>query len=48
MAVATVSAALYPAIPVLLALIFLRERVDRRLALGLVGAASAIALLALP
>ncbi|QIS18253.1 EamA family transporter [Nocardia terpenica] len=48
MAVATVSAALYPAIPVLLALIFLRERVNRRQALGLFGAASAIALLALP
>ncbi|QIS11524.1 EamA family transporter [Nocardia arthritidis] len=48
MAVATVLAALYPAIPVLLALIFLRERVNRRQTAGLLGAATAIALLALP
>ncbi|MBF6330368.1 EamA family transporter [Nocardia transvalensis] len=48
MAVATVLAALYPAIPVLLALIFLHERVNRRQTIGLLGAASAITLLALP
>jgi drug/metabolite transporter (DMT)-like permease len=47
-AVATVLAALYPAIPVLLALVFLHERVGRRQTAGLCVAAAAIALLALP
>lgn len=47
MAIATVLAALYPAIPVLLALVVLRERISRRQTAGLCGAAAAIALLAL-
>ncbi|WP_225824108.1 EamA family transporter [Streptomyces naphthomycinicus] len=47
MAVATVLAALYPAIPVLLALVFLHERLTRRQTAGLVCAAAAIALIAL-
>jgi drug/metabolite transporter (DMT)-like permease len=46
-AVATVLAALYPAIPVVLALVVLRERVGRWQTIGLCGAAAAIALLAL-
>ncbi|MGW2100105.1 EamA family transporter [Streptomyces olivaceoviridis] len=47
MAVATVLSALYPAIPVLLALVFLHERLTRWQAAGLVCAAAAIALIAL-
>jgi drug/metabolite transporter (DMT)-like permease len=47
MAVATVLSALYPAIPVLLALVFLQERLNRRQAAGLACAAVAIALIAL-
>ncbi|MET8560894.1 EamA family transporter [Streptomyces flaveolus] len=47
MAVATVLSALYPAIPVLLALAFLHERLTRRQTAGLVCAAAAIALIAL-
>lgn len=47
MAVATVLSALYPAIPVLLALAFLHERLTRRQTTGLVCAAAAIALIAL-
>ncbi|MET8768066.1 EamA family transporter [Streptomyces sp. NPDC004658] len=47
MAVATVLSALYPAIPVLLALAFLHERITRRQTAGLVCAAAAIALIAL-
>lgn len=45
-AVATVLAALYPAVPVVLALVLLRERLGRWQAVGLCGAAGAIALLA--
>ncbi|MFI0446061.1 EamA family transporter [Actinomadura sp. 6N118] len=45
LAVASVLAALYPVIPVVLALIFLRERLTRKQALGLCGAGTAIALL---
>ncbi|MET8678544.1 EamA family transporter [Streptomyces sp. NPDC004647] len=47
MAVATVLSALYPVIPVVLALVFLHERVSRGQALGLAGAGTAIALIAL-
>ncbi|MEU6592194.1 EamA family transporter [Streptomyces sp. NPDC046881] len=47
MAVATVLSALYPAIPVLLALVFLHERLTRWQAAGLVCAAAAIGLIAL-
>jgi drug/metabolite transporter (DMT)-like permease len=47
MAVATVLSALCPAVPVLLALFFLNERLTRRQAAGLVCAAAAIALVAL-
>ncbi|MEU1013648.1 EamA family transporter [Streptomyces sp. NPDC005890] len=47
MAVATVLSALYPAIPVLLALVFLHERPTRWQTAGLVCAAAAIALIAL-
>ncbi|MBO2452671.1 DMT family transporter [Actinomadura barringtoniae] len=47
-AVATVLAALYPAVPVVLALVFLRERLNRKQVLGLCGAGAAIALIALP
>jgi drug/metabolite transporter (DMT)-like permease len=43
----TVLAALYPAVPVLLALLFLRERLARVQVLGLVCAASAITLITL-
>ncbi|HKN99479.1 MAG TPA: EamA family transporter [Pseudonocardiaceae bacterium] len=45
--IATVLAALYPAIPVVLALVLLRERIGRWQTVGLCGAAAAIALLAL-
>ncbi|GAA2592658.1 EamA family transporter [Actinomadura fulvescens] len=48
LAVATVLAALYPVIPVVLALVFLRERLTRRQILGLCGAGAAIALLTVP
>ncbi|HJQ45451.1 MAG TPA: EamA family transporter [Amycolatopsis sp.] len=47
-AVATVLAALYPAIPVLLALLLLRERLTARQAVGVCAVGVAIALLALP
>jgi drug/metabolite transporter (DMT)-like permease len=47
LAVATVLAALYPAVPVLLALVFLRERLSRAQVAGLLGAAAAIALVSL-
>ncbi|NGN68890.1 DMT family transporter [Streptomyces sp. A7024] len=45
--VAVVLAALYPAVPVLLALAFLGERCSGRQALGLAGAGGAVALIAL-
>ncbi|MFG2191526.1 EamA family transporter [Streptomyces sp. NPDC048639] len=45
-AVATVLSALYPVIPVLLAVALLHERVGRGQALGLLGAGAAIALIA--
>lgn len=48
LAVASVLAALYPVIPVVLALIFLRERLTRKQVLGLCGAGAAIALLTVP
>ncbi|MBP2471590.1 drug/metabolite transporter (DMT)-like permease [Crossiella equi] len=44
--VAVVLSALYPVIPVLVALLFLRERVSRAQVLGLVGAAAAVVLIA--
>lgn len=47
LAVASVLAALYPVLPVLLALVFLHERVTKRQAVGLAGAALAISLIAL-
>ncbi|MGN9816349.1 hypothetical protein ACTMUQ_13525 [Streptomyces sp. SD11] len=47
MAIATVLSALYPAIPVLLALMLLKGRLNRRRAVGLVCAAPAIGLIAL-
>ncbi|MGP4015226.1 EamA family transporter [Saccharopolyspora sp. 5N708] len=47
MAVAVVLAALYPAIPVILALLLLDERINRRQLLGLLCAAATIALLSL-
>ncbi|GKQ35002.1 EamA family transporter [Streptomyces sp. A012304] len=46
LAVAVVIASLYPALPVVLGLVLLRERVDRWQAVGLVGAAAATVLLA--
>lgn len=47
LAVATALAALYPAVPVLLALVFLRERLSRAQVAGLLGAGAAIALVSL-
>lgn len=47
LAVAVVLASLYPALPVVLGLAVLHERVDRRQAAGLLGAAAATVLLAL-
>ncbi|MEQ0561959.1 EamA family transporter [Amycolatopsis sp. NEAU-NG30] len=47
LAIATVLAALYPAVPVLLALVFLRERLSRAQVAGLAGAGAAIALVSL-
>ncbi|WP_020668476.1 DMT family transporter [Amycolatopsis nigrescens] len=47
MSVATVLAALYPAIPVVLGLVLLSERVNRRQVAGLLFAGAAIAMLAL-
>ncbi|MEU5881166.1 EamA family transporter [Spirillospora sp. NPDC047279] len=48
LAVASVLAALYPVVPVVLALVVLRERVTSRQAAGLAGAVAAIALLTVP
>lgn len=45
--VVTVLAALYPAVPVVLALLFLRERLDFRQVIGVCGVASAIVLISL-
>jgi drug/metabolite transporter (DMT)-like permease len=47
LAVATVLAAFYPAVPVLLALVFLREQLSRTQVAGLLGTGAAIALLSL-
>lgn len=47
MTIVVVLSALYPAIPVMLALLFLKERTNRTQAIGLLGAGLAIALLAL-
>ncbi|MFD7604308.1 EamA family transporter [Streptomyces mirabilis] len=47
LAVAVVLASLYPALPVVLGLAVLHERVDRSQAVGLLGAAVATVLLAL-
>lgn len=47
LAVATVLAALYPAVPVVLALVFLRERLSLAQVAGLLGAGAAIALVSL-
>jgi drug/metabolite transporter (DMT)-like permease len=47
MAVATVLSSLYPVVPVVLALLLLGERLNRRQVLGLMCAASAVALIAL-
>jgi drug/metabolite transporter (DMT)-like permease len=47
MAVATLLASLYPAVPVVLALLLLGENLNRRQVLGLVSAALAVALIAL-
>ncbi|MCQ8192878.1 EamA family transporter [Streptomyces rugosispiralis] len=47
LSVAVVLSALYPAVPVLLALTFLRERITRPQTVGLLGAALAIGLIAL-
>ncbi|MFE9003468.1 EamA family transporter [Streptomyces sp. NPDC007875] len=47
LSVAVVLSALYPAVPVLLALTFLRERITRPQAVGLLGAGVAIGLIAL-
>jgi drug/metabolite transporter (DMT)-like permease len=44
LAIAVVLSALYRAVPVLLRLLVLRERVTRTQTVGLVGAAAAIAL----
>ncbi|MFJ8146653.1 EamA family transporter [Streptomyces sp. NPDC096048] len=47
LSVAVVLASLYPALPVVLGLALLHERVDRRQAVGLIGAAAATVLLTL-
>jgi drug/metabolite transporter (DMT)-like permease len=46
-AVATVLTALYPAIPVVLAMLFLRERANRTQVAGLIGAGAAVGLIAI-
>ena len=46
-AMATVLSALYPAIPVVLAMLFLGERVNRTQTAGLLGAVAAIVLITL-